>query len=126
MFCFHLDHSESENTTKAVEFLKLRELATSLPNMDDKTILAAKLPVKRTATHIYFFGYEGPDPEGCFQQWYPSHFEDKDLDGSPSFRTSEHYMMYRKAVLFGDEAVASRIMAAVTPGEAKAFGRLVG
>ncbi|KUJ14361.1 DUF1768-domain-containing protein [Mollisia scopiformis] len=90
--------------------------------MDDKTIAAAKLPVKRTSTHIYFFGYEGPDPEVCFQQWFPSHFEDGDL----SFRTSEHYMMYRKAVLFGDQGVADRILVAQTPGEAKTLGREAG
>ena len=31
---------------------------------------------KRTSTHIYFFGYEGPDSEVCFQKWYPSPFTD--------------------------------------------------
>ncbi|TVY51198.1 N-glycosidase [Lachnellula cervina] len=94
--------------------------------MDEATIQAANLPVKRTETHIYFFGYEGPDPEVCFQQWYPSPFVDKDLAGSPSFPTSEHYMMYRKALLFGDKAVAGDILAAITPGEAKALGRKAG
>jgi hypothetical protein len=39
----------------------------SVPNMDEATIRASSLPVMRTATHIYFFGYEGPDPEVCFQ-----------------------------------------------------------
>lgn len=97
-----------------------------VPNMDEATIQAANLPVKRTETHIYFFGYEGPDPEVCFQQWYPSPFVDKDLAGSPSFPTSEHYMMYRKALLFGDKAVAGDILAAITPGEAKALGRKAG
>jgi ribA/ribD-fused uncharacterized protein len=98
-------------------------MATSIPNMDESTIAAAKLLVKRTATHIYFFGYEGPDSEVCFQQWYPSYFEDTELEGSPSFRTSEHYMMYRKALLFGDEGVAGKILTAETPGEAKTLGR---
>ena len=98
----------------------------SVPNMDEATIRAATLPVKRTATHIYFFGYEGTDPEVCFQQWYPSNFEDKDLAGSPRFPTSEHYMMYRKALLFGDKAVAEKILAAETPGEAKTLGRQAG
>lgn len=94
--------------------------------MDEETLAAAKLPVKRTSTHIYFFGYEGPDPEVCFQQWYPSNFIDKDLEGHPQFRTSEHYMMYRKALLFGDKGVAEQILAAQTPGEAKTLGRKAG
>ncbi|TVY67456.1 N-glycosidase [Lachnellula suecica] len=80
--------------------------------MEEATVRASRLPVKRTAAHIYFFGYEGPDPEVCFQQWYPSVFVDEDLAGSPSFPTSEHYMMYRKALLFGDEAIAEKILAA--------------
>jgi ribA/ribD-fused uncharacterized protein len=91
--------------------------------MDEATIRASNLPVMRTATHIYFFGYEGPDPEVCFQQWYGSPFVDEELPGSPSFPTSEHYMMYRKALLFGDQVVAEKILAAETPGEAKTLGR---
>lgn len=102
-------------------------MATSLvPNMNDSTIRAGKLPVKRTATRIYFFGYEGTDPEVCFQQWFPSPFTDDDLVGSPGFSTSEHYMMYCKAMLFGDEKVAKKILDAKTPGEAKTLGREAG
>lgn len=97
-----------------------------VPNMDENTIRAGNLPVKRTATHIYFFGYEGPDPEVCFQQWYPSPFTDQNLAGSPGFPTSEHYMMYCKALLFGDAVVAKQILAAKTPGEAKTLGRQAG
>lgn len=73
---------------------------------DAATVEAGNLPVKRTATHIYFFGYEGPNPEVCFQQWFPSPFTDDSLDGSPSFLTSEYYVMYGKALLFGDEVVS--------------------
>jgi predicted NAD-dependent protein-ADP-ribosyltransferase YbiA (DUF1768 family) len=51
---------------------------------------------------------------------------DKQLEGSPSFPTSEHYMMYRKALLFGDKAVAEKILVAETPGEAKTLGRQAG
>jgi predicted NAD-dependent protein-ADP-ribosyltransferase YbiA (DUF1768 family) len=32
-------------------------------------------------------------------------------------------MMYRKALLFGDQVVAEKILAAETPGEAKNLGR---
>ncbi|KAL2065719.1 hypothetical protein VTL71DRAFT_3389 [Oculimacula yallundae] len=105
-----------------------------IPNMDAATIAAGNLPVKRTPAHIYFFGYSGPDPEVCFQQWYPSPFTDSELTvdsgngetSSPSFKTSEHYMMYCKAMLFGDEITAKKILEAEGPGEAKALGRVAG
>jgi NADAR domain len=106
---------------------RILKMATSkVPNMDSATIHASKLPVKRAATHIYFFGYEGPDAEVCFQQWFPSPFTDNSLDVSQSFPTSEHYMMFRKAMLFGDEVAAKKILAAKTPGEAKTLGRQAG
>lgn len=41
------------------------------------------------------------------------------------FPTAEHFMMYRKAKLFGDEEAASRILGAPNPGAAKALGRSV-
>jgi ribA/ribD-fused uncharacterized protein len=40
-----------------------------------------------------------------------------------TFRTAEHYMMWRKAMLFGDSATADRILAAVHPRDAKMLGR---
>src|ERR1700730_18196912 len=72
--------------------------SSSVPNMGRRYRLkrATSPSSEQQATHIYFFGYEGPDPEVCFQQWFPSPFTDDSLDGSPSFPTSEHYMMYRK------------------------------
>jgi len=97
-----------------------------VPNMDENTIRAGELPVKRTSTHIFFFGYKGPDPEVCFQQWFPSLFVDTELEESPGFPTSEHYMMYCKAILFNDEVIAKQILAARTPGEAKTLGRQAG
>jgi hypothetical protein len=93
---------------------KSLKMATApVPSMDENTIRASSLQVKRTSTHIYFFGYEGPDPEVCFQKWYLSSFTDAELTGSPSFPTSEHYMMYRKALLFwrrgrGEEDISCR------------------
>jgi hypothetical protein len=88
--------------------------------------LPTNLPVKPTATHIYFFGYEGPDPEVCFQQWFPSPFTDDSLAGSPSFSTSEHYMMFRKALLFGDEVVAERSWLQNHQGRQRPWGDKLG
>ncbi len=39
--------------------------------------------------------------------------------------TAEHYMMYAKAKLFGDEQAMERLLKASNPGEAKAIGRQV-
>lgn len=39
--------------------------------------------------------------------------------------TAEHYMMYSKAILFGDQVAAQKILLAKNPGEAKATGREV-
>lgn len=41
------------------------------------------------------------------------------------FPTAEHRMMYGKAILFGDDEIASAILQVQTPKEAKALGRRV-
>lgn len=58
---------------------------------------------------------------GPFSQFAKAPFE---LDGQ-RFATAEHYMMWRKAQLFGDADAAAKILAAKTPGEAKGLGRKV-
>ncbi|QRP51145.1 NADAR family protein [Amycolatopsis sp. FDAARGOS 1241] len=72
------------------------------------------------------FWVHRPDPgnrigAGCLSQWWPAAFERE----GRIFATAEHYMMWRKAVLFGDAAAAAKILAAKHPGQAKAFGREV-
>ena len=37
-------------------------------------LVAARLPVKTTDKYIFFFGYEGNEPEVCFQQWFARPF----------------------------------------------------
>ena len=91
-------------------------------NRPPSVLRAAKLPPKTTPTHVFFFGYEGPEPENTFQQWYPSPF--KDADGT-KFLTTEHYMMYHKALLMSDSSTADKILASSTPAEAKSLGREV-
>jgi ribA/ribD-fused uncharacterized protein len=46
------------------------------------------------------------------------------VDGT-TYASAEHSMMVGKAPLFGDEEAAARVLAARTPGEAKAIGRVV-
>ena len=74
--------------------------------------------------YVFFWGHTPPKTgvnQSCFSQWYPARFEEHGC----SFATAEHYMMYHKAKLFGDDAIAAKVLLAKTPGEAKKLGRLV-
>ena len=66
--------------------------------------------------------FHNPDEEnGYMSNWYPSVF----MFGGVEFSSMEQYMMYRKAVCFGDEAIAAQILATSDVAEIKALGRLV-
>lgn len=72
--------------------------------------------------YLCFWGHRtkpGQVGKSCFSQWYPAGFE---LDGR-RYATAEHWMMAGKARLFGDDAIAARILASEDPAEAKALGR---
>jgi hypothetical protein len=69
-----------------------------------------------------------PEPERpgvlgteCLSQWYPSEMR---VDGL-RFPTAEHYMMWRKARLFGDAHVERQLLADDSPASAKQLGRRV-
>jgi len=71
----------------------------------------------------YTFFYGSSEP---FSNWFKARFvEDAESAGSVAFPTSEHYMMYRKALHFGDAAMAARIVQSADPRQAKALGRQV-
>ena len=67
-----------------------------------------------TETHVLFWG-------GPFSNFYEAPFQ---AEGH-SFKTSEQYFMWKKAMTFGDEETAALILAAETPKEAKKLGRKV-
>lgn len=75
--------------------------------------------------YLLFYGHkESPDgkiTDSCLSQWFPASFE---VNGQ-IFPTTEHYMMAKKAVLFGDQEMLENILASKTPKEAKGFGRRV-
>ena len=56
-----------------------------------------------------------------FSNWYPSIF----TWGGITFSRGEQYMMYRKAMRFGDTEIAEKIMSTDDPAEQKALGREV-
>ncbi|MFQ6331833.1 NADAR family protein [Nocardia sp. CWNU-33] len=75
--------------------------------------------------YVRFWGHQprqdGSVGHGCFSQWWPAPFQ---VDGL-NFATAEHYMMWGKAMLFGDTDTADRVVAARHPKQAKELGRQV-
>jgi ribA/ribD-fused uncharacterized protein len=72
--------------------------------------------------YLHFWGHrpapDGSPGKGCLSQWWPVAFE---VDGT-AFASAEHWMMWRKAVLFDDEEAAGRVLGAATPADAKKIG----
>lgn len=64
---------------------------------------------------------------GPFSQWYPSQFEDDDCDGERTlhFNCAEQYMMYWKAILFGNQRIAEEILKEPRASRQQALGRTV-
>lgn len=78
-----------------------------------------------------YFWREIEKPYGFLSQWYLSRFtapttppagED---DPHLVFLTTEQYMMYHKAILFGDRKIADKIMIESDPRKQQALGRQV-
>ncbi|MFD4676607.1 NADAR family protein [Lentzea sp. NPDC058450] len=74
---------------------------------------------------LFFWGHQperdGTIGKGCLSQWWPCTFS---VDGQ-TFTSAEHYMMWRKAMLFNDVDIATQVLAARTSAEAKSLGRQV-
>ncbi|MBQ1043624.1 NADAR family protein [Micromonospora sp. C32] len=87
--------------------------------------LTAAVDAGQTFKYLRFWGHrpqrDGSVGAGCLSQWWPATFT---VDGR-EFATAEHWMMWHKATLFGDHAVAERVLAAGHPHRAKALGRQV-
>lgn len=87
--------------------------------------LARKLEKGESVKYIFFWGHTNKYNEQVgkfvFSQWFHSPFivEEKE------YKTTEHWMMFQKAILFGDEELSERIMKSKSPGEAKELGRQI-
>jgi ribA/ribD-fused uncharacterized protein len=72
-----------------------------------------------------FWGHQpsasGAIGKGCLSQWWPAAFT---VDGV-TYATAEHWMMAGKARLFYDADGLAAVLAAKSPGAAKAAGRKV-
>ena len=66
--------------------------------------------------------FHNPDEDnGYLSNWYPSPFT---VDGV-AFSSMEQFMMYRKAICFGDKTVAAQILSKSDVAEIKSLGRQV-
>jgi len=96
-----------------------------VPYHHDLDSLRAAARTGARLKYLFFWGHTTPHPtdvgKECLSQWYSAKFV---VDGL-QFPTAEHYMMFRKATLFCDDAAARDILRAPNPGAAKALGRSV-
>ncbi len=74
----------------------------------------------KTRPNVVTF-YSTGKPYGFLSNWYPSPFE---FCGH-TFPTAEHWMMWQKAQLFGDQRKAAAILRATDLNEVKGLGRQV-
>lgn len=90
----------------------------------DLTYVMDKFDAGETLKYVFFWGHTPSGNEvdkSCFSQWYPSPFE---VEGV-IYKTTEHWMMAKKAELFDDKEMLVQIIDAEKPGKAKALGRQV-
>lgn len=75
--------------------------------------------------YLLFWGHrsgpKGAITQTCLSQWFAAPF----VDAGKTFHTAEHFMMAKKAELFGQPELADQILASADPGKAKALGRQV-
>lgn len=74
---------------------------------------------------LYFWGHTNQSSEAvgksCLSQWYESSFV---VDGV-TYRTAEHWMMAKKALLFGDSEIFEKIVLTEKPAAVKDLGRRI-
>lgn len=87
--------------------------------------LLKEMQTDETIDYLFFWGHtpskDGTITKACFSQWWQSPFE---VD-SIMYATAEHWMMAKKAKLFGDLGMIDKILNANSPFDAKKLGREV-
>jgi ribA/ribD-fused uncharacterized protein len=88
--------------------------------------LLDQLAQDQRVKYLFFWGHQpskdGTVTKSCLSQWWVADFKVAGI----TYRSTEHWMMAEKARLFDDEVVLARILAAVSPAEAKKLGRQIG
>ncbi|MDU1891781.1 MAG: NADAR family protein [Dysgonomonas sp.] len=84
-----------------------------------------KVEKEENVKYLLFWGHavskDGSTTKSCFSQWWKSAF----MVNGISYATAEHWMMAKKAELFGDKEIFEKILIAKSPAEAKKLGRKV-
>ena len=74
---------------------------------------------------LFFWGHQPSKDrtitKTCFSQWWESTFK---VDGI-EYKSAEHWMMAKKALLFDDQEIFDKIIEVKSPSEAKKLGREV-
>ena len=85
--------------------------------------LVENFEIKNNLKFLFFWGNQkdrnGAITSSCFSQWFNSPFIVEEI----TYKTSEHYMMAQKALLFNDQETYSKIILSKSPGQAKDLGR---
>jgi len=75
--------------------------------------------------YLLFWGHQpqrdGSIGSGCLSQWWKSDF----VYEENRFTSAEQWMMYQKAILFGDKQIAEEILSDENPAKVKSLGRKV-
>ena len=80
---------------------------------------------KSNTKNNYIFFWKPDQENGYLGQWFEASFEEERDGEIYKFPTAEHYMMWRKALLFDDEEMAEKILNTKSPKRVKALGRKV-
>lgn len=87
--------------------------------------LKQKVEQEEPVDYFFFWGHtqkqDGVVDKSCLSQWFPAPFT---VDGV-TYATAEHWMMAKKALLFGDIPAYEKILQTLKPGTAKIIGRSV-
>lgn len=84
--------------------------------------LIKELSTGKSIDYLFFWGHKTNKQEitkSCFSQWYEFPFQEDGIN----YLTAEHYMMYKKAILFNDLDAAGKILNATTAAKVKKIGR---
>lgn len=95
---------------------------TTNKKLTSKQVLENAITEAKTTTQQYVSFWKENKIYGEFSQWYPSKFTDAE---GITYDNCEQYLMYQKAMLFGDTNTAKKIMLASKPAEIKNLGRQV-
>lgn len=74
--------------------------------------------IKVTDKHVFFWG-------SWLSNWYKTEFKVEYNNKVITFKTSEQFFMFRKAMEFNDVVTANKILSTNNPREAKKLGRQV-